>query len=187
MFDVERFAEECTRALSDPSPRHAIRDLVAQAVANPGGLTAALGEPRRPGIYGLRSVPGMTIVQFVWGPGMVIRPHDHGMWAVIGVYSGREDNILWRRLADDPAGRIEAAGALSLGAGTVTTFGRDAVHSVVNPLGRMTTAIHVYGGDFFHRESSEWSPEDLTRAPFDMDRTRADFDRAARLMDTAPA
>ena len=25
-------------------------------------------------------------------------PHNHEMWAVIGVYTGREDNIFWRRI-----------------------------------------------------------------------------------------
>ena len=27
---------------------------------------------------------------------MTIMPHNHQMWAVIGVYTGREDNIFWR-------------------------------------------------------------------------------------------
>ena len=40
---------------------------------------------------------------------MTIMPHNHLMWAVIGVYSGREDNIFWRRV---PGRRqVEAAGA----------------------------------------------------------------------------
>jgi predicted metal-dependent enzyme (double-stranded beta helix superfamily) len=41
-------------------------------------------------------------------------PLNHGMWAVIGIYTGREDNIFWRRPADVPGGRIEAAGARAL-------------------------------------------------------------------------
>ena len=36
-------------------------------------------------------------------------PHDHRMWAVIGVYPGREDNISWRRVAGEAGGLIEAA------------------------------------------------------------------------------
>jgi len=27
---------------------------------------------------------------------MTIMPHNHRMWAVIGIYTGREDNIFWR-------------------------------------------------------------------------------------------
>ena len=41
-------------------------------------------------------------------------PHDHRMWAVIGVYTGREDNIFWRHVPDAQGGLIEAAGAKSL-------------------------------------------------------------------------
>ena len=28
---------------------------------------------------------------------MVFKPHDHRMWAVIGIYSGREENTFFRR------------------------------------------------------------------------------------------
>ena len=42
---------------------------------------------------------------------MTIWPHNHQMWAVIGIYSGREDNIFWRRL---PKGKVEAAAARAL-------------------------------------------------------------------------
>jgi predicted metal-dependent enzyme (double-stranded beta helix superfamily) len=35
---------------------------------------------------------------------MTIMPHDHRMWAVIGVYTGREDNIFWRRVAGEAGG-----------------------------------------------------------------------------------
>jgi predicted metal-dependent enzyme (double-stranded beta helix superfamily) len=42
-------------------------------------------------------------------------PHNHQMWAVIGVYTGREDNIFWRRIPGG-GGRLEAAGARALSA-----------------------------------------------------------------------
>ena len=46
---------------------------------------------------------------------MTIIPHNHLMWAMIGVYTGREDNIFWRRAQEDAGARVEAAGAKSLG------------------------------------------------------------------------
>ena len=79
---------------------------------------------------------------------MTIMPHNHLMWAVIGVYTGREDNIFWRRVPGAAGGLIEAAGAKSLGERDVEPLGRDIIHSVTNPLARLTGAIHVYGGDF---------------------------------------
>jgi predicted metal-dependent enzyme (double-stranded beta helix superfamily) len=79
---------------------------------------------------------------------MTIMPHNHSMWAVIGIYKGREDNIFWRRLPDG-SGKVEAAGAGALCVGDATPLGHDIIHSVTNPIPRLTGAIHVYGGDFF--------------------------------------
>jgi predicted metal-dependent enzyme (double-stranded beta helix superfamily) len=76
------------------------------------------------------------------------------MFAVIGIYCGREDNLFWRRLDDGDrksvGPSIEAAGADSMGPGQVATLGRDIIHSVANPITKLTSAIHVYGGDFFN-------------------------------------
>ena len=40
-------------------------------------------------------------------------------------------------------------------------LGDNIIHSVTNPIPRLTGAIHVYGGDFFAAERSEWDPETL--------------------------
>jgi predicted metal-dependent enzyme (double-stranded beta helix superfamily) len=96
------------------------------------------------------------------------------MWAAIGVYTGREDNILWRRIPDAPDGRIEAAGAKALCQRNTLPLGPDIIHSVNNPIGRLTGAIHVYG-DFFDVPRSEWDPERLTEQPRDVQRTLALF------------
>ena len=85
------------------------------------------------------------------------------MWAIVGIYTGREDNIFWRRVA----GRLEAAGAKALGRGDVEPLDRDIIHSVTNPIPRVTAAIHVYGGDFFAADRSEWDPEPLCEQRWD--------------------
>lgn len=77
------------------------------------------------------------------------------MWAVIGIYTGREDNIFWRRVPGSP-NKIEAAGAKALCEKDAESLGRDIIHSVLNPIDRLTGAIHIYGGDFFDAERSEW-------------------------------
>jgi len=83
-------------------------------------------------------------------------PHNQSMWAVIGIYSGREDNIFWPQIKDDAKGRIEAAGAKALSTGDTVPLGPDIIHSVTNPISKLTGAIHVNGGDFFEIERSEW-------------------------------
>ena len=78
---------------------------------------------------------------------------------------GREDNIFWRRLPGSP-GKVEAAGAKALCERDAEPLGHNIIHSVTNPIPRLTGAIHVYGGDFFdptHR--SEWDPETLLEGP----------------------
>ena len=40
-------------------------------------------------------------------------------------------------------------------------LGRDVIHSVTNPIPRLTGALHVYGGDFFTEPRSEWNAESL--------------------------
>jgi len=97
---------------------------------------------------------------------------------VIGIYTGREDNIFWRRLPGEDGGRIEAAGAKSLGERDVEPLGRDIIYTVTNPLPRLTGAIHVYGGDFFAASRSEWDPETLLEQPFDIEKNLRLFGQA---------
>jgi len=178
VFELERFTEECRAAVrADPTHR-ATREVVARAVSDPASVLAGLGEPRRAEVQKLYHAPDLTILNVVWGPGMTVRPHNHLMWAVIGIYTGRENNIWWRRLPADAGARIEAAGAKSLGEREAEPLGRDIIHTVTNPLDRLTGAIHVYGGDFFATPRSEWDPETLVEAPFDVQTTMRLFEEA---------
>ena len=92
--------------------------------------------------------------------------------------------MFWRRI-DDATGNgsspgIEAAGADSMGPGQVATLGPDIIHSVANPITKLTSAIHVYGGDFFNppQPRSQWDHETLIEQPWDMEHTRAVFRQA---------
>jgi len=100
------------------------------------------------------------------------------MWAVVGLYTGREDNIFWRRIKGDPHGRVEASMARSFAAGEAKPLGVNVIHSVTNPLSRLTGALHVYGGDFFAARRSEWDPETLREDRFDPDRAVRRFEEA---------
>ncbi len=176
MFDKDRFVADCRAALAaDPTHRH-VREVVARAVADPGQVLHGLGTPERASVGILHRSPDLTILNLVWAPRMCVMPHNHDMWAVIGIYAGAEDNIFWRRIPGEPAERgIEAAGARSLRTGDVDTLGRDIIHSVLNPLERCTAAIHVYGGDFFDAHRSQWESEALTESPFDYEASRRRF------------
>ena len=178
IFDLDRFVESCREALSESENTRALREIVAREVADPASVIAGLGTPEEGGIHCLHQAQDITILNVIWAPYMTIMPHNHNMWAVIGVYSGREDNIFWRRLADDAHGKIEAAGAKSLAPGTATPLGPDIIHSVTNPTGKLTGAIHIYGGDFITSPRSEWEPETLSESPFTMERSKQLFAEA---------
>ena len=75
-------------------------------------------------------------------------------------------------------GRIEAAGAMALMAGDAVPLERDIIHSVTNLIPRPTGALHVYGGDFFGVERSEWDPEPLLEQRYDVAKNMRLFDEA---------
>ena len=49
---------------------------------------------------------------------------------------------------------------------------------MTNPIARLTGAIHVYGGDFFGAERSEWDPETLEEGRYDVAKTMRMFEEA---------
>ncbi len=177
MFERDGFIEACRAAIAKTDPERAIRELVEEAMSDPGAVAAAFGEPQHVGLAPLYRAPDLTVIDFCWAPWMSFKPHNHAMWSVVGIYAGREDNMFWKRTEQG----IEMRGARSLGPGEVAVLGTDIIHSVVNPLGKRTRAIHVYGGDFFAppEPRSEWNPETLAERPWGMEDTKRLFAEAA--------
>jgi predicted metal-dependent enzyme (double-stranded beta helix superfamily) len=114
MFDLNRFISDCHAAHTADRSHRLVREVVARAVSDPTGVLRGLGEPKRAQLQKLYHAPDLTILNVIWAPTMTIMPHDHRMWAVIGLCTGREDNIFWRRIKGDPHGRVEAAGARTI-------------------------------------------------------------------------
>lgn len=175
-FDVDQLVESCRAAVGGPEAARAVRELLTEAVSNPTAVASALAAPEHAGLRTLYRAPDLTILHLAWAPWMCFKPHNHNMWSVVAIIRGREDNVFWRRKQRN----IEAAGARSLGPGDVASLGEDIIHSVTNPIGKMTDAIHVYGGDFFDptRPRSEWDHETLLERPWDIEDTRRRFQEA---------
>ncbi|MGB0466860.1 MAG: hypothetical protein ACPGF7_04915 [Pontibacterium sp.] len=175
-FNLDTFIAECIAVSTETDASKQIADLISQAVADPEALYAEIGRPESAKIERLYVSDTLTVLNVVWAPKMTLLPHNHNMWAVIGVYSGREDNILWRRLSGDAQNQIEAAGAKTLGVGDVQQLGKNIIHSVTNPTTEFTGAIHIYGGNFFENERSEWDPQTLKEQPYDVPRNLKSFE-----------
>ena len=181
-FDVDRFVDDVKRGRAEADGQRAVEEVLQRAVSQPNRILAEIGEPKEAGIHSIYSDENVTILNVVWAPLMVLLPHNHNMWASIGVYTGREDNILWERRGD----LVTATGAAALSQKEVFGLPVEAIHSVTNPIGRLTGAIHIYGGDFFAPGRSEWDAESLQERPWDLDAARDGFTKAVDRFNAVP-
>ena len=88
MFDVDEFVAACRDALTDVQSALAVKEVVECAVAQPDEIDRALSVASKGGMRSLHHSHDLTIIQFVWPPGVVLFPHDHRMWAANGIYGG---------------------------------------------------------------------------------------------------
>ncbi len=174
-MEMERFIDDCRKARSQGG----VREVFEQALSNPAAVMKAVGEPGRAGIDKLYVGEELTILNVIWGPNMTIMPHNHEMWALIGIYTGREDNIFWKRTGKDQPG-VKPAGVCTVLEKEVATLGKDIIHSVNNPLLRLTGAIHIYGGQFFTQPRREWDPERLCEGAYSSEKTMRLFEDSNR-------
>jgi predicted metal-dependent enzyme (double-stranded beta helix superfamily) len=138
-MDIDRFVADCITANKETDAQAAVNEVLARVVSTPDAVLAALGDPDKAGLNVLLSSPTLTIFAATWTPQMNLMPHNHLMWANIGIYTGREDNIFWKRTADG----IKAFGANALFVKDTAMLPEEAVHSVTNPLQRFTGGIHI--------------------------------------------
>jgi len=124
--------------------------------------------PREAGIRTLYRAPDLTVLHVVIpqrpmaAPDPV--PHNHLMWACIGLLHGGEDNAFFRRTGDT----IEPSGGRVLAEGDVLAMGSDTIHAVKNPSSeRLSSALHVYGGDLIGTARSMWCEPGLREEPYD--------------------
>jgi predicted metal-dependent enzyme (double-stranded beta helix superfamily) len=180
-FDLDQFVSDCRDAMRQDASYKFVREVVARTVSDPRAVLNGLGQPKQGKIKPLYRSDTLTILNVIWAPWMTLLPHDHRMWAVIGIYTGREDNIFWRRVDADLGVKVEAAGAKALAERDAVPLGQDVIHSVTNPIPRLTGAIHVYGGDFFGVDRSEWDAETLFEQRSDGEKMTRRFEEANAL------
>jgi len=177
MFDVDEFVNECRNALDESQPSLAVKQVLERATSDPASIAEAL-PPTRAEIIPLHVSPELTVLKVVWAPRMQFRPHNHLMWAAIGLYIGQEDNTFYRRTPE----RLTVSGGTELRSGDAALLGPETIHAVRNPLSAFTGAIHVYGGDLPSRAGrSEWDEETFEELAYDFDRTVRYFEDANRV------
>jgi predicted metal-dependent enzyme (double-stranded beta helix superfamily) len=178
LIEMQKFIEDCIAANKEPNPQEAVKEVLAKGVSNPSAMLKAIGEPTEAGLKVFLRSKELTIFAASWTPQMNLMPHNHHMWANIGIYTGREDNIIWEQRKN----KLEAHDVRCLFAGDVATLNTSAIHSVTNPLQRFTGGLHIYGGDFFATERSQWDAETLNEEPSNGEVIRAIFKKANEQM-----
>ena len=173
-FDPDAFAAACRRASFDNDPVAAVTEVVRATVVDGAAIDAALGVENASYPSALYDSDELTVQRITWWPGYRSLPHEHRMWAVVGVYDGVEVNRVFARTA---AG-LEPRATHDVGAGQVISLDESAVHSVENPLRARTAGLHVYGGPILTKERSAWAP-DGREQPFS---EHARFERAMFLV-----
>ncbi len=177
-FDKDEFVTECLAAVrSAGGAHHAVKEIVDRTVSNPSAIEAEVGDRTvSPMMTIWHRSDELTALHIVWPPGVDLFAHDHNMWAVIGIYGGREDNQFYRRLED---GRIEPHTGKTITQRDVVMLGSDVVHSVANPTREWTAALHVYGGEFFTTPRTMWSKDTYEPMPLDIDFIKQTLEAAA--------
>jgi predicted metal-dependent enzyme (double-stranded beta helix superfamily) len=106
-------------------------------------------------------------------PGVALPIHNHGSWAVIGVYRGREKDRWFHRLDDGTVpghAELELERAFVNPRGTVSLVPDGAIHTVEALDGMPAVSIHVYGTDIVTQVRStfdlESCTEEIFRPPF---------------------
>jgi predicted metal-dependent enzyme (double-stranded beta helix superfamily) len=172
MVDTDELIAGCVDAIATSDPHLAVREVLQRASADRQLAETLKGQP--PGLNVLYNAPDLTVLNVVWPPLISLFPHDHRMWAAIGIYGGREDNAFYRRQGE----QIVASGGKQLEERDVLLLGDDTIHAVHNPARAYTGAIHVYGGDFLGAERSQWDAETLREEPWDLEAVRRQFAEA---------
>ena len=165
MSATDELVTQCLEALKAERPAIAAKEAVERAVRD-RLLAAELSH--EPGIRALYRGEDLTIGHVVipQRPAAAPNPvaHNHLMWAVIGIMHGGEDNAFFRRARDT----IEPSGGRVLGEGDVLALGSDTIHAVKNPSSeRVSSALHVYGGDLLGTARRMWCEPDLREEPYD--------------------
>jgi len=163
VFDVDAFVADCQRALGEAHAMLAIKEVLERAVAEPDAVTASLNTD--PGVTVLHRSADLTVLSVVVPAGArQTPPHDHRMWALVGICGGQEDNQFFRRTGDG----LAESGGRSLRVSDTLAMGDDTIHAIHNPLEHSAlAAIHVYGGDLIGAERSMWTGPEHVEQPYD--------------------
>lgn len=171
-FSLETFIAEAREAAAAPDPVTTIDALFARRFADPASLAAAMPDFAEDEVL-LHEDATVSIWHERFLPTEILPPHNHAVPAAIGVYAGRERNVLYRQ--GGPKG-LTRCGALDLGPGDTYLFGATDMHTVQALDGEPSLGLHVYLGPLTQAERHLYEWDSLRPLPM----TGTDFDALKR-------
>lgn len=138
-FTLDTFVARARAAAVAPDPLAATCTLMREALASAAAAPPPAAEQDEVLLFEDATV---SIWHERFRHDEILPPHDHAMVAVLGVYSGRERNDMWRR----DGGIWQRGATLILEAGQLHVFAPDDIHSVQAEGGAPSLGLHIYLG-----------------------------------------
>lgn len=159
-FELAAFIEDCKAARAESDPVSAVCELLRRVLDDTSAVKRGLqGQPAGEGQ--LYCTEDLTILNVTLPAGLKTAPHDHTMWAVIGIYEGQEDNVFFR---ETQTGLVQSR-EIAVKPGDVLSISPTDIHAIANPLATTTRGLHVYGGDLPAAQRTLWNPKSHQREP----------------------
>ncbi len=156
-MDLAQLISTCREAAGGDTPTRDVAEVVEAFLHQPN-LRGQVGSGDRSTYEALYRGEDILVLHGVVPPTPApVAPHDHRMWAVVGVYQGQEHNELFART---PGAGLETVDRFTVAAGEVRILGPQTIHSVQAGKESYLGAIHVYGGDLFGTRRSTWIDDD---------------------------
>lgn len=161
MFDPPGFVGFCAEACEQSNPWTLIHAELLRIVANPSAITRPPEGDRQ--AWRLYRSPVLTILHTTYPRSLKAMPHNHGTWAVVAVYQGQEDYVIYARAE---SGLLPLA-TNSIRVGDAAMLAEDTIHDLSTSATQPTCSIHVYGGDLYDAQRrSMWVPPAFRETKF---------------------
>jgi predicted metal-dependent enzyme (double-stranded beta helix superfamily) len=154
---LDDFTARCRRAIAEGGGAEAIRTLVEQVL--PVQAASPIQSETDTIVYRSNDLLIVSLAVPAFGNTPV---HSHGgIWCVVGVAIGCEENALFERSG---SGLVETR-RIVLEAGATTVLAPDVIHKIRNPRATPCIGLHVYGADLLSTERQMWNPHTGEESP----------------------
>ncbi len=162
-FDSDAFVQSCIDALAESDPAGAIGELIERAVSEPRSLELACPVPVDLSDDGVMHLSKEILVcHAIFPRRFQTGIHNHSVGAIIGVWSGYEDNYLF----EETGSGLRPLGPHRVETGQILVLGADAIHDVHTPPTTWSAALHVYLGDISTAPRNVWASVDSPPSEF---------------------